>query len=64
MSSRPIYCSTCKRVHAVQRPQAWRNVPTIGDHLRDAGEALLGLLVLALCCVAIWLWMAILVAAS
>jgi hypothetical protein len=53
---RPIACATCHKVHPVRRPQAVRDVPTLGDHLRDIGEIVVGTLTLLASFAAIGLW--------
>jgi hypothetical protein len=43
---RPIYCDRCKKSHAFYRPAgAYQPIPLI-DHLKDAGEIVLGVVVL------------------
>lgn len=42
------YCSArCMANHRLGRPQATRYQPTLGDHLKDAGEIVVGVVVLA-----------------
>lgn len=60
MTSRPLYCDSCGRVHSVSRPHAVRYEVTAWDHVRDVAEIVAGLvvalLVIAAIALALFVW--------